>query len=261
MHSQNWENPVFARADAFVPALRPTLPTLIDTTRPTAHQHHHSENLSRTETSTISAFFTAPGSSTLLDAPPTRFLRSSLQRATFIAQVDRKFLLASLDGMLVMVDQHAADERVRVERFLAELVPAEGQVERWTFAEPVPVVVSREEAIVVEERWEEFDRWGVGFETKSGEEGEMDDYRQVYLTSVPLVVADRLKVESRLQQELVRSHVALLAERGCTAAAKGPRPWASVLRECPPVLLDLVNSKACRGAIMFNDSAFTTTIL
>lgn len=31
------------------------------------------------------------------------------------------------------------------------------------------------------------------------------------------------------------------------------QPWQRALRYCPPHLLDLLNSKACRGAIMFND--------
>ncbi|KAL9713122.1 DNA mismatch repair protein [Leucoagaricus gongylophorus] len=30
--------------------------------------------------------------------------------------------------------------------------------------------------------------------------------------------------------------------------------WLKALRSCPRSLLDLVNLKACRGAIMFNDS-------
>ncbi|KAL8286717.1 hypothetical protein RQP46_004245 [Phenoliferia psychrophenolica] len=275
---QEWDNPVFPSAAPFIPSLRTTLPSLVDPANPTnsrqshlhSTSHHSNPNPTRAETATISAFFSAPGSSSLTEAPPTRFSRSSLQSATFIAQVDRKFLLVRLNpedregpGTLVMVDQHAADERVRVERFLKELVPeAGGKVEVWRFEEPVPVVVSRSEARVVGESREEFARWGIRFEVGVGKEekgGEEDDYAQVYLKTVPLVVAERLKVEARLRQELVRSFVAQIVERGGTGGGaerdgrEGRRSWASALRDAPPVLLDLVNSKACRGAIMFND--------
>ncbi|KAL8286704.1 hypothetical protein RQP46_004232 [Phenoliferia psychrophenolica] len=280
---QEWDNPVFPSAAPLIPSLRSNLPTLIDPSNPinSRHSHlhstsHHSNlNTTRPETASISAFFSAPGSSSLTEAPPTRFSRSSLQNSTFIAQVDRKFLLVRLDtedgegaGTLVMVDQHAADERVRVERFLKELVPdAGGKVEVWRFGEPVPVVVSRSEARVVGESREEFEKWGIGIEVGVGKEekgGEEDDYAQVYLKTVPLVVAERLKVEARLRQELVRSFVAQIVERGGMGGSgggggdgkDGKRPWASALRDAPPVLLDLVNSKACRGAIMFNDCAF-----
>ena len=41
---------------------------------------------------------------------------------------------------------------------------------------------------------------------------------------------------------------------GGSAATVGGPTWQRVLRWCPRELVDLVNSKACRGAIMFNDA-------
>jgi hypothetical protein len=188
---------------------------------------------------------------------------------------------------LVMVDQHAADERCRVERFLEQLcgkVARGEQVELWAFEKPCAVLVSRQEAVELEVRLEDFARWGLGIELVSREDLPVlppapstsqderlprpsdsashppADYVQIYLTTVPLLVSGRLRVEPRLQQELVRSYLAQLADEGCSRTTggrkkgeEGERTWGSVLRQCPPVLLDLVNSKACRGAIMFND--------
>lgn len=42
------------------------------------------------------------------------------------AQVERKFIVARLDGTLLAIDQHAADERVHLERLLQKTVNKEG---------------------------------------------------------------------------------------------------------------------------------------
>ncbi len=66
----------------------------------------------------------------------TSFSKESLANARIIEQVDRKFIACLVsretldesrygsedeDAIFVLVDQHAADERIRVERFLREL--------------------------------------------------------------------------------------------------------------------------------------------
>lgn len=274
-------------------------------------------SLPRSRLSTLSAFFSNPSAaanankSAIADLPADvrgagqRFTREDLGGAEFVAQVDRKFLLVKMRGRaeldheeggeadgrvetLVMVDQHAASERVRVEKLLEKLcgkVARGEEVELWPFVEGgkegaadgrgCAVLVSAAEAVQAAERIENFARWGIGLDLPSksalsstqpanDDSPPRGDYVQIHLTSVPLIVSDRLRVEPRLQQELVRSYLAQLAEQGGGAAKASravagegnggdERTWRSVVRQCPPVLLDLVNSKACRGAIMFND--------
>lgn len=65
-------------------------------------------------------------------------------------------------------------------------------------------------------------------------------------------------------RELIKGYLAKLEEDGPTFSldsirrnlehSQEPFSWMKALRWCPRELLDLVNSKACRGAIMFNDS-------
>mgnify|MGYP001575001318 CR=1 FL=1 len=280
--SQNWENPVFPSGPSLIPSL-PAVPLSTDPSLPKPGTTT-SDLLTRSRTSLLSSFFRTTSTTALHHLPTDlggaaqTFSKASLQHAEFVAQVDRKFILVRLRATpsegdedietLVMVDQHAADERVRVERFLRDVcgrVARGEEVESWAFAEPVPVVVSRAEAEELEGREGEFTRWGIGI--KCDGEGAEGDYVQVYVRTVPLVVADRLRTEPKLLQELVRSYLAQLVEgprrtgvERTKVGGAGERSWGSVVRECPPVLLDLINSKACRGAIMFNDGEFALVV-
>ena len=47
---------------------------------------------------------------------PIKLSRDMLSRAQFIAQLDTKFIIVNMDGILCAIDQHAADERVGLER-------------------------------------------------------------------------------------------------------------------------------------------------
>lgn len=212
------------------------------------------------------------------------FSKQSLKEAEFLAQVDQKFLLVRLktsispagangEGLeekeeetttLVMVDQHAADERVRVEKFFDQVCGkvARGQeVDEFTFGEPVPVLVSRLEAAEVLDRQEDFKRWGVSLDLPmetSSDHCELSDYAQVLVKTVPDIVSDRLRAEPKLLQELVRSYLAQLGDGprrngGARTQRMESISWVATIKDCPHVLLDLINSKACRGAIMFND--------
>jgi DNA mismatch repair protein MLH3 len=193
------------------------------------------------------------------------FSKEALRNGQFIAQVDRKFLLVRLDASsrtetLVMIDQHAADERCRVERFLDQTCGnvARGEpIEVCTFTPPIAVVVSVEEAREMKERTEQYSTWAIGLDWSDRdvkEEGGQD-YAQVYVTTVPLLVSDRLRVEPALLQALLRSYLAQLLERPRKDDSRRSTSdsWSSTMRDCPPVLLELINSKACRGAIVFND--------
>ncbi|KAG8953668.1 DNA mismatch repair protein [Tulasnella sp. 424] len=91
-----------------------------------------------------------------------RFARSDLQGAKVVCQVDKKFIACVVQpreepfgsgSTLILIDQHAADERVRVERFLKELAgqflsgrptSSEG-VERSPLPEPTYVLLSKDE--------------------------------------------------------------------------------------------------------------------
>ncbi|CDO73770.1 hypothetical protein BN946_scf185015.g98 [Trametes cinnabarina] len=192
------------------------------------------------------------------------------------------------EGTLVLIDQHAADERVRVERFLRELCegflmsfsrPAglesdEAGVRTRTLVPPVNVLLTGLEAKTLEQSLEirtAFARWGVVFAKSPGiprdyaiHSQEDESYSQIAVEAVPEVIADKLLAGGELR-ELVKGHLAKLEKDGLDGVPLNFGPagddteahahgWQRALRYCPRGLIDLANSKACRGAIMFNDA-------
>ncbi|KDE09621.1 hypothetical protein MVLG_00028 [Microbotryum lychnidis-dioicae p1A1 Lamole] len=173
---------------------------------------------------------------------------------------------------LAVIDQHAASERVRVENFLQDYcgtVARGGTVATMGLngEEGALILVSSKEAEFVKEHLGDFERWGIllGFDAPDSVSGNRSasssivstDYAQLRLLRVPKITADRLSTEPRLQQSLVRSFVALLENQPSSGSAPSKSShgvhWTHLLKDAPPVMIDLINSKACRGAIMFND--------
>lgn len=221
-----------------------------------------------------------------------RFTVEDLRNAEVIQQVDCKFIACLMgssgaqpgadennsDRTLVLIDQHAADERVRVERFMEELCSgflrqAQGVgegVKVKILDPPIPVLLTRHEAEQLSafaDIQRAFSMWGIEFtamptRTNHSVDEEADrGYCQAYVKNIPEVVSRKLLMDDELR-ELVKGYLGHLETTGIfppakipidPAAADSAVAWMKALRWCPRELLDLLNSKACRGAIMFND--------
>ncbi|PPQ78227.1 hypothetical protein CVT25_015546 [Psilocybe cyanescens] len=241
-------------------------------------------------------------------APTQQFTKHDLRRAEIINQVDRKFIAcrilrcramqpqhdrhaASQSGaMVVLIDQHAADERVRVERFLKELFLGFLSTQDRTKGNPIRGVLTRElnpprlvlltqhEALMIKRSQDTQDilwNWGVRFAELSkvmpngdgaSESGGCIGYSQLLVSSIPEVVSDKLLQGDELR-DFIKGFLGqiqrgeLFPETGLDLASKADQDeffWLKAVRRCPRGLLDLINSKACRGAIMFNDTLSIT---
>lgn len=160
-------------------------------------------------------------------ASSRRFQKDDLRNAQVIDQVDRKFIACLINDSstgttttrrtLILIDQHAADERVRVERFLKELclgylsnVNARGDKNNFLrlrdLTPPVPILLSWQEERQLRNlsTGRVFEHWGFNFVEPSAETsykteqgldaGSTSGYSQVFVRCVPEVVADKVSI-------------------------------------------------------------------
>lgn len=166
-----------------------------------------------------------------------RFTKDDLRRAEVINQVDNKFIACRItkrnclnlseddrgrepypdSPILVLVDQHAADERVRVERILKDLclgfLHSQDQTNnnsppKYIFTRDLepsrPVLLTQHEALTISQSQgiqESFRKWGVRFaelsKVISGSDGASDSgsnigYLQLHVSTIPEVVGDKV---------------------------------------------------------------------
>ncbi|CAI7629463.1 unnamed protein product [Penicillium pancosmium] len=220
--------------------------------------------------------------------------RQVLAGATIISQVDRKFILLKMDiatpddnfhdqdsdNVLVLVDQHAADERCRVEQlfqdmFLAPVDSNHRNAVPTTDIDPITLYVSSTEQVLFQKYLGFFGHWGIHYKTESSQSGGI-----VLVTTLPVLIAERCRLEPDLVIDLLRREIWTREEDGRgtdeskTSLKKSlsdldlfhcegdaaiaddpalPHSWVHKLSGCPQGIIDLLNSRACRTAIMFND--------
>ncbi|GAB1519851.1 DNA mismatch repair protein [Rhizoctonia solani] len=136
------------------------------------------------------------------------FSRTDLQNSEVIAQVDAKFVAcifrvtSTSERILVLVDQHAADERVRVERYLKALCIGfiRDKVDIMQLKPPVKILLTRKEANILTrpDTLNALSRWGLCIEIHLPDTldvqtlAEDRDFCQVDVISVPDVVSKKV---------------------------------------------------------------------
>ncbi|KAG8890486.1 DNA mismatch repair protein [Tulasnella sp. 332] len=218
-----------------------------------------------------------------------RLVRDDLPRLEVLNQVDRKFIACIVQPLgnnsddnvtLLLVDQHAADERIRVERFFKELASGflnstteSREVCRMPLEESIPVLLSSTEERYVRdnEHFKAFlSRWGFQVElplrVPSVVRGDGSEFGQVVVTAVPQLLHRKLSSPTELRT-VIKGFITMLQYDSPVATMQPDQDpcltslndeeeataWLRALKFCPDKLVDLINSKACRGAVMFND--------
>ncbi|KPM45582.1 hypothetical protein AK830_g906 [Neonectria ditissima] len=206
-----------------------------------------------------------------------RVSRNALAQATLISQVDRKFILVKLpledvapmdspvkkcSSALVMLDQHAVDERCRLEELMAgyfvydtlsgDAVPNVELLER-----PLVFEVSSKEHDLLEQHHHHFAAWGIVYSLTPVLKP-VSQSSKVLITGLPPSILERCRQEPRLLIELLRKEVWRIVDEGAPPrlrlpSSKTPTPWTSRFHGCPKGILEMLHSRACRSAIMFND--------
>ena len=172
--------------------------------------------------------------------------KDALKNSRVISQVDRKFVLICLEEetqrllnegseLLVLVDQHAADERIRVEGLLASLGSSSTQL-----AKPIVFELQLREHGLLTRCAAYFADWGILYDIQTLPESHKC---RLSVKALPSAIAERCRVEPKVLIELIRTEAWKRSEDGSSVTRKA----------CPQGLLDMLNSRACRSAIMFND--------
>lgn len=282
----DWSNPVFERAEQQIPRVSCNMVT--------GGPSSWSNNNTR-QTMCGEAF--NPFKDASIESTST-VSRDDLNTAEVVAQVDKKFVLVRTGSklnnaanvhsltnnrdVLVLIDQHAADERCRVEEYMDELCrPAseEGvlirsqlghrsRVATTVLDKPVTFQLSSQEYELAERHASHFAEWGILYDLSAVRDDEAASSRKgpssgsarsLSVKCLPLLIADRCKADPKILVSLIRSELWKVYERSNQTRGEtshdefAEKPWLSRLSDCPQGLLDMINSRACRSAIMFHD--------
>ncbi|KXX75147.1 DNA mismatch repair protein MLH3 [Madurella mycetomatis] len=207
----------------------------------------------------------------------SRISKTALYEAKILGQVDQKFILATVSSefpansrahinqdnrMLIIVDQHAADERCRVEDLLETyFVPdpaGSGKLVAQTciLEKPLRFELPRQDGELLVRLSSHFAHWGIVYEVLQ-DPSQIGDYNvTVEVQILPPSILERCRLEPRLLIDLLRKEIWKLNGTGQPSVAVGNSQtsnWVTRFHGCPEGILDLINSRACRSAIMFND--------
>jgi DNA mismatch repair ATPase MutL len=159
-----------------------------------------------------------------------QFTKEMVQELRFIRQVDAKYLICQWqDRILVALDQHAVDERIRLERLQDEVFDPHGGCIRAYFLEtPHRCTFSNMQVQQLLVYAAQAESWGWSWTCSP------HDPTLVCLHSVPSLLGVTLA-----EPEFLLEFLTVLVHSGGSSLSK------------PPCILRLLNSRACRSAVMF----------
>lgn len=272
---KKWDNPTFGRVEKPIASIDPGASREVAEDKLTFGKHCCSPSLSGLDTVRFTKF-------------SGKLSKRGLEQADVIAQVDYKFVLVRMaadtvdsDGnpdsgsILTIVDQHAADERCRVEQLFDDMFrcpdgsSASLEIQTTRLSPEIVFDVAAHEIRLFRKHSDFFTSWGCQFEVaqKPGAAS-----GTVLVDALPTVIAERCRTEPNLAIDLLRAEIWKREENGRGSHPKkklrpentqpqplgqskeGTRPsWVDRIGDCPQGIIDLLNSRACRSAIMFND--------
>ncbi|MCJ1358278.1 MAG: DNA mismatch repair protein [Icmadophila ericetorum] len=310
----SWENPVFPTTEDAVAQAQIEVPDFGDGETTISKQYGNPyrevENTYFLSSSKVSA----------------NLSRGRLKEATVLAQVDTKFILVKMAAadssdfslasfsndknaldpsfLLVLVDQHAADERIRIESLLSDLCSPStttfksglnltSSISTTVLQKPIRFQIPTNELPLFHRHAPTFAKWGILYDLtrpafrSSLVKSQTDCF--VVVQALPGGIAERCRLNVHILKDLMRREVYRREEEGTgagtipssstntvaggdlltppsttettnateqteTSSSSDSDPiWLTSIRDCPPGMIDLLNSRSCRSAIMFND--------
>lgn len=287
--AEKWKNPVFELTECPIPKL-PDISDMLSIDVK-AGGHHCDHGLP-----TVSLKSNQDASALGLQG---RVSKNALRRAELVAQVDNKFILVkvpfnqvrddrteaqkSIASCLVLIDQHAADERCRVESLMKDYFTSgttSSSSKIWeavteVLPKPLSFELSRQNTDVLYRSQRYFSHWGICYDvekpgpgqslgSKKPKSNEIGTKTRVTVRSLPPAILERCRTEPRLLTDLIRTEAWKLNDESGPTQQPRSRPvlpgdddssptWVSLFHGCPQGIIELINSRSCRSSIMFND--------
>lgn len=256
---RTWRNPVFEPTQSRIPRINDEAPAPMRETT-LVHGLHRYRNDGNGGVKFEAASIGIEG----------RVSRSALKGAEVIAQVDKKFIMLKLplqdmhdapkpgsSCALVMLDQHAADERCRLEDLMTEYFredPSSGILRAVVESLERPLIfeTSEREDGLLQRYQGHLEAWGIMYRTTQ----QAGDFT-VTVTALPPSILERCRGEPRLLVDLIRKEIWKLHDEGIIP----PRPCSAgkgILNQalmadfhgCPRGILEMLHSRACRSKLL-----------
>ncbi|ODV63289.1 mismatch repair protein MLH3 ASCRUDRAFT_83265 [Ascoidea rubescens DSM 1968] len=184
--------------------------------------------------------------------------REDIAKLKVISQVDNKFILTTLNSsILLIVDQHACDERIKVEEIFCDFVERMNDKDfemSIKLKEELRIEVCIDESDLLLNYLDEFNIWGFNFSIESGEDNSVN---KVIITHLPYTLIERSNYKDGefIKRCLIQHGYDLSENRKFFRKDKkdNNHEWLNELRYIPKVIIECLNSKACRGSVMFGD--------
>ncbi|KAG5245448.1 DNA mismatch repair protein [Salix suchowensis] len=171
---------------------------------------------------------------------PESIHKNCLQDARVLHQVDKKFIPIVAGGTLAVIDQHAADERIRLEELRQKVLSGEAKTVTYLDAEQ-ELILPEIGYQLLHSYAEQVREWGwiCNIQGSGTFKKNLNILRQqqtvITLLAVPCILGVNLSDGDLLE---------FLQQLSDTDGSS----------TLPPSVLRVLNYKACRGAIMFGDS-------
>ncbi|XP_046670027.1 DNA mismatch repair protein Mlh3-like isoform X3 [Homalodisca vitripennis] len=171
---------------------------------------------------------------------PCVFSNESIQMGKVVGQIDNKFIAALLhpqgekNSFLVLFDQHAVDERIRVEMLITGYKNNNGQLKSQTLSPSVEIFLAESEIAVLTELLPRLQKLGIKVIMKEG---------KIFVCEIPLCLFNKISKENQID-----TMTALIKK--LLVSAEDSR---GVIPSLPHFIADIINTEACRGAIKFGD--------
>ena len=175
-----------------------------------------------------------------------------------IRQVDRKFILlvmpasnnASLEKLptVLVADQHACDERIRVEALLKDFIlMLLDNTLGIELNKPFTFTTSNREKTLFNSYVSNFESLGVKYVINA-------EY-ELIITHLPHILIEKVGTDIDFLKSCLLQHLFDLEyhKKKVNISNLSPEKWFQNVVQLPQVIIDCLNLKACRSAIMFGD--------